>query len=247
MVTLSELIVSMVSGNTSVISLVGAGGKSSLLYSICDGYLKQHPQDPCIATTTTHMFLPESSRYRALPIDSYQQGPPYPKFIYSQPSSIRGKVKGVTALQAATLIPEGQPGLIVCESDGSHRLPIKAPREDEPVHPCRLDLCIGIIGLSALGRTITSSTVHRLDHFLEVTGTEVGDIITAQVVKALAADRERGLFKGIAKKTPALLLLNQADLLSGDQREEVFETLKGLEGMRLCIASVLQDRIYHLV
>ena len=43
---------------------------------------------------------------------------------------------------------------ILCEGDGSKRLPIKLPKDGEPVFFPKTDTVIGVIGLSCLGKPI---------------------------------------------------------------------------------------------
>ena len=50
---------------------------------------------------------------------------------------------------------------ILCEGDGSKRLPIKLPKDGEPIFFPKTDTVIGVIGLSCLGKPIISQNCHK--------------------------------------------------------------------------------------
>ena len=50
---------------------------------------------------------------------------------------------------------------ILVEGDGSRQRPIKAPADHEPVIPQGTTKTVGVIGLDALGKQITGTSVHR--------------------------------------------------------------------------------------
>jgi probable selenium-dependent hydroxylase accessory protein YqeC len=66
------------------------------------------------------------------------------------------------------------------------------------------------MGLSALGRPVSGLTVHRLEEFLKVTGSNTGDLLTPELLLRLIS-RPGGSFRGVPAGVRRLLFLNQAD------------------------------------
>ena len=98
------------------------------------------------------------------------------------------------------------PARIVCEGDGSRRMPVKIPRQGEPVLYPGTDTVIGVIGLSCLGQPASEClfgwTAAKLENDVRITP----DIL-AQI--ALSG---QGLRKGITTQHYHVLF-NQADCL----------------------------------
>lgn len=98
------------------------------------------------------------------------------------------------------------PARIVCEGDGSRRMPVKIPRQGEPVLYPGTDTVIGVIGLSSLGQPASEYlfgwTTAKLENDVRITP----DIL-AQI--ALSG---QGLRKGITTQHYHVLF-NQADCL----------------------------------
>ena len=98
------------------------------------------------------------------------------------------------------------PARIVCEGDGSRRMPVKIPRQGEPVLYPGTDTVIGVIGLSCLGQPASEClfgwTAAKLKNDVRITP----DIL-AQI--ALSG---QGLRKGVTTQHYHVLF-NQADCL----------------------------------
>lgn len=172
--------------DSRIITLTGAGGKTTLLYAL-SGYLSRTQNT--LLTTTTHIVEPRdlpnavlvtredaaalraaflSSRLAALGIPvsglSGAAGPlettaaadaagrPASTTVAS-PAAADGPVLKWRAPSLSFLDEiRDIPARIVCEGDGSRRLPVKVPRRGEPVLYPGTDTVIGVIGLSCLGQ-----------------------------------------------------------------------------------------------
>jgi len=203
--------------SSELISVVGGGGKTSTIFSLANEYADKGFS--VLVTTTTAIFHPdrEGWKYDFLHLGDRQK---VLKEHYTLKSKITvagklydsnsGKIKGYLPDEIDALYSSGSFDYILVEADGSKRLPVKAPAEHEPVIPLLSTTTIGVIGLSCLGKPIDSDTVHRLDQFIEVTSSSIGDCITPSILAKLIGE-EKGLFKSTPALAKKVLILNQAD------------------------------------
>lgn len=175
--------------DSRIITLTGAGGKTTLLYALT-GYLSR--TENTLLTTTTHIMEPRdlpnailvtredaaalraaflSSRLAALGIPV--SGPSGAAGPSETPAAAGAAGRLVPTTVASPAAADGSvlkwhapslsfleeirdiPARIVCEGDGSRRMPVKIPRPGEPVLYPGTDTVIGVIGvigLSCLGQ-----------------------------------------------------------------------------------------------
>lgn len=172
--------------DSRIITLTGAGGKTTLLYAL-SGYLSRTQNT--LLTTTTHIVEPRdlpnavlvtredaaalraaflSSRLAALgipvsglsgaagPLETTAAADAADRPASTTAASLAAADGPVLKWRAPSLsfLDEIRdiPARIVCEGDGSRRLPVKIPRQGEPVLYPGTDTVIGVIGLSCLGQ-----------------------------------------------------------------------------------------------
>ena len=150
--------------------LTGGGGKTSLMNTLGIEFAKQ--RIPTLLTTTTHIMKPEFLPSKAcieeedleqitsfftnleediLPLAAL--GIPE-KTIYNK---VKWKSPSINFMKKLSLFSQKYSNIslrILCEGDGSKRLPIKLPKDGEPVFFPKTDTVIGVIGLSCLGKPI---------------------------------------------------------------------------------------------
>ena len=140
------------------ISIIGGGGKTTLLYTLGKIFSKQHKT---ILTTTTHMMKPTHI--------------PIPQLCLEEDIEI---VKQINNLLYIALPFQGQKLKGPCESflaqslsyceymfieaDGAKCLDIKFERNDEPAVPSFCDCVIQVVGIRALGKTL-KECLHRYE------------------------------------------------------------------------------------
>ncbi len=198
-------------------SLVGAGGKTSLLFHLASELGAEGC--PVLVTTTTHLADPrdETDAFAGtvllLPAleradDAAQIPAPAPgvTLLVARPDEPPRKLKGIDPSHVARLATAWP--FVLVEADGARRLPIKAPAEHEPVVPAGTRVTVGVLGLDALGWPMDERTVHRPERFAAVTGCAAGEPIGWSHVVALARHPE-GLFKGA--RGARVALLNKVD------------------------------------
>ena len=217
---LADALLPLLPSGSGVIAFVGAGGKTTAMFRLA-GELETRGRS-VLVTTTTHLFDPR--RESRVPAGRLVFRPemefPYTgdagfagvdagpgiTLLVSREAEEPGKVKGIHPSWVPALRPAGD--FVLVEADGSRRLPLKSPGNDEPVLPPDTDLVIGVVGLDGMGRPMDGRTVHRPERFAQVTGCEPGSPVAWEHLVALVRHPD-GLFRG----APAAraLLLNKVD------------------------------------
>ena len=162
------------SGKPFVISVVGAGGKTSLIRHLA--YEAMERGERVLVTTTTHMFAPQA--FGAYSVRAARER------LEREHLAVLGKKEGEKiAFPGENEILEAgeRADFILIEADGSRRLPVKVPRAGEPVILPKTDEILCVQGLSALKRPL-AQVCCRLDEALA--------ILRAQ---GIAADEERAV------------------------------------------------------
>ena len=223
-----------------MISLVGAGGKTSLMFRLAG----EAPilGQPLITTTTTRILLPtmiQSSKVLLANTteeilnkltDSYQR---YPHVTVAAKKSPQGtKLIGLGPGEVDALSQSKKVSWILVEADGAAKKPLKAPAGHEPVIPRSSTLVVGVIGLKAIGKPLIEKWVFRSALFAKITGISLGDPVSVDALAKLI-NHPHGLFKRAPACARCLVFLN----LAGDDGLlqyglTLVERLKNLSGQK---------------
>ena len=215
-----------------LISVVGAGGKTSTMFRLAQEFKSLGKK--VLVTTTTNIAFSETSQADRLIIESSKN---ICSLSRIEPGTIvclgsymvddKGKLKGIDPEFIDLIYQEHLFDYVVVEADGSKRRPIKAPAHYEPVIPRETTRVIGVIGLDALGKTITEEYVHRPNLFCSITGKKIGDVIDRKCLTDLILS-EDGLFKDTPPGCRRYVVFNKADHADRDKeaRMTVHELLK---------------------
>ena len=144
------------SGNSRVVTVIGSGGKTSLIWHLAASLAADRK---ILVTPTTKMFVP-SDPVRGVTLAG----------VFNQAS---GKLESLPLLQLEEAVSHYD--LVLIEGDGGRLHPLKAWTDDEPVVPPFTDVTVGILPVNALGREISEDLVHRLPIFLALTGAKQGE------------------------------------------------------------------------
>lgn len=172
----------------AVISIVGAGGKTSLLFAWAHELAAQGKR--VIATTTARMQRPSAQDTRDI------------TFIGEDDPERPGKVVGPGADFIEKLRRSAD--VILIEADGSRRMPLKWPAPWEPVIPDFTDVTVCVVGLSAVGRR-TADAVYRAD---DLPDRLKRDVVDVNLIHAAVSSREGGQ-KGV--RGEFRVFMNQVD------------------------------------
>ncbi len=201
-----------------VLSLVGAGGKTSLLFHLAHRLAGSGKR--VLTTTTTKIFVPTPDQSQTVLIDAD------PEAILQQAFSCRHTTNHITAA-AAQMVGTGklqgfapaaihvfqESGLfdwILVEADGAAGRPLKAPAGHEPVIPPATSVIVAVASLEVLGEPLSEELVFRSALAGEMMGLTMGETITESDLARLLS-HPLGSFKGAPPHARRFIFLNKAD------------------------------------
>jgi probable selenium-dependent hydroxylase accessory protein YqeC len=216
-----------------VISLVGAGGKTTLMFRLARELSGQG--DAVLTTTTTKIYMPARQQSSAVIVaecakEVLQQVRMHLKHhrhisAGSRILHFQDKLKGFPSSVIDDIWQSGIFRWIIVEADGAAGRPVKAPATHEPVVPKCTKWVVGMVGLEAVGKPINARWVFRPQLVSQITGLAGNAILTESAIVDLFIDQN-----GILKDAPAgairLAFLNQAD--SREQLESGREIAQAL-------------------
>jgi len=203
--------------NGGVISLVGAGGKTSLMFRMAQAL--SNGNETVLTTTTTRIMTPEKGQSpqvvladrASLIIEKSADWLKDHRHLTVAPTggSDGKKLVGLKPGVIDELWQTGRFKWIVVEADGARRKWIKAPAAHEPVIPASTRQVIGVIGVRAIGKPLSSRWVFRPERYAAITGLKSGAMITTASVATSILDPE-GIMKGAPSRADRYVFLNLA-------------------------------------
>lgn len=207
-----------------IMTIVGAGGKTTLLHSLSLAFLEGSFKT--LLTTSTHMMRPDSLS-EAVFVEKEEVKMLYQAFRLSNLAALGLPCQrnAASPIKWASPSPDflqniaALPDKIICEGDGSKGLPLKVPRSKEPVFYPGTDTVLGVIGLSALHRP-----VRDLVFGWEVSPISLPELVTPELLVKIALS-PRGLQKKVQKET-FHVIFNQADTLEEEDYPAIASAAK---------------------
>ena len=186
-----------------VVSLVGAGGKTTIMLRLADELAARGQR--VVITTTTHLYAWQAAQAKAhilyLPCQPLQvltdrlaehldrhsycavSGPLDPDM---------DKVSGVPTELIEALTASSYVDVVLVEADGARGRSLKAPAEHEPVVPACTTLLVPVVGVDVLGRPLTNGYVHRPERVAQLAGVATGTPISPQIVASVLTHPQGG-------------------------------------------------------
>ena len=203
-----------------VISLVGAGGKTTLMFALARE-LGLHKK-VVITTTTTKIFPPSSLDTPYLLISQEEReivnfilkkgGELNHITIASRALADSGKLQGIDPLLISKLLTLSAVNYIIIEADGAFQKPLKAPDPlFEPVIPQQTSLVIPVVGIDSLGCVLSEENVFRSEIASKLTGLTLGKPISAEAIAVLILHPD-GLTRGSPEEARIIPVINKTDL-----------------------------------
>ena len=199
----------------SVVSLVGAGGKTSTLLWLAQVLASDGQR--VLVTTTTRMFMPEPKHgatvlielERAQRLAALRALPIAPGIValFSHFDAIDGKVAGCEPDEIDELKTMAVADVILVEADGARHCALKAPAEHEPCIPRGSTAVIVLTGASPLGCPANPDNIHRWQQFAAITGLCPGGVINEVALSRLLGHPE-GMFKNAPAQASRHWLVN---------------------------------------
>lgn len=147
-----------------VISIVGAGGKTTLLYTLAQQYARRGNR--VVVTTTTHIMRPQDYPVAGCKEELYQLLQEYP-IVVAGADAPGNKLKMADRMTIDDYRKAAD--VVLIEADGAKRLPCKVPIETEPVIPKETTIVLGVMGLDAVGRPLRE-VCFRKERAMELLG-----------------------------------------------------------------------------
>ena len=201
-----------------VLSLVGAGGKTSLMFHLAR--LLSRAGKRVLTTTTTKIQFPTPDQSQTVLIA------PDPETILSQAWDLRdttchlsaaaaqlsdiGKLQGFAPAAISSFRESGLFDWILVEADGAARRPLKAPAGHEPVLPLETTVLVAVAGLEVIGAPLSEELVFRSELAGPLMNLSPGETITEQALARLLA-HPSGAFKDAPPLARRFIFLNKAD------------------------------------
>jgi len=179
-------------GERELVAIVGAGGKSTVLFTL--GSELAAGGRKVILTTTTKMAQDQVTEPACWSVDpgdvDRALNPGEPLFVAV--GTVPGKVTGPSAEEVDRLYAETVADFVMVEADGARSMSIKAPADHEPVIPSRSTLVVVVVGIDAIGRPV-SEVAHRPERIEAITGQSADAIVSVADVAAILLHPEGGL------------------------------------------------------
>jgi probable selenium-dependent hydroxylase accessory protein YqeC len=249
---MKNLIKTLLPEDGGVISLVGAGGKTSLMFHLAHELARV--DEPVLTTTTTKIFMPRKKQSAHVVISED------PDEILSRSVSLFKKTRHLTAAQS--YLPDidklvgfaphvidrfrkqGPFSWILVEADGAAHRPLKAPAAHEPVIPKESACVIAVVGLDGVGKPLDEQWVFRSPLYSQITGLPVGSTVSENSIATIILD-ERGLFKGCRPGVKRCVFLNKAEgekrVMSGERIGTILKKRGNERFDKIMIGSLWRD------
>lgn len=181
-----------------IVSFVGAGGKTTLVYRLAEELAALGAR--VLVTTTTKMMEPEKD---FLAWEDAKRISWTGRVLTVGVRCGNGKIRGIPPEQYPRILR--MTDYLIVEADGAKHKNIKIPAAHEPVIFPGTDRVIGVIGFSCVGETIAEAGF-RPEELAGFLGKEIDSTITCGDVVKIAQSRE-GLQKSV--DCPSVVILNQ--------------------------------------
>jgi probable selenium-dependent hydroxylase accessory protein YqeC len=203
-----------------VVSLVGAGGKTSLMFVLARELTQKGKA--VITSTTTKIFPPSPSETPCIFVSNHEDeiidfilknaGTKGCITIGSEVLTDSRKLNGINPFLVSRVIGLNPVDYIIIEADGASQRPLKAPNpEYEPVIPSCTTTVIPVVGIDALGSRLSEEQVFRSEIASRLTGVPLGEVVTAETIARLIL-HPAGLATGSPAEARIVPFINKMDL-----------------------------------
>lgn len=192
-----------------IISVVGAGGKTTLIYRLAEELKIKGIR--VLITTTTKMYVPKrrfiswesgigeegdkGKQESAKRMEEKIRGKLHEEGIVVEGRILNGGEKFTGISEKVRSILPNLCDVLLVEADGSRQKPVKVPADHEPVLFPVSDLVIGVLGMNSVGQRILEAA-HRPEDVAAFLNTSVEHRITEEDLEKIA-ESPLGLKKGV--------------------------------------------------
>jgi len=204
-----------------VVSLVGAGGKTTLMYCLAKELLLVGKK--VVTTTTTKILEPSSEETPCLFVHSdeeklrqlaLQHIDQFRHITLAGERIDSKKLKGISPDLVSLLWNSPEIDMVIIEADGAAGRPAKAPREWEPVIPAHTTLVVGLLGVDGVGKELNEENLFQAERVSQLTGIPMGEKMTCEGMAMLMV-HPQGIFKGTPHSSRKVAFINKVDVPGG--------------------------------
>lgn len=195
-----------------ILTIVGAGGKTSLMYSASSLLRKDYK---VLVTTTTHIYIPDNKFYDEIIMLTHFANENYHSILQNNKNGVyvigshivnNSKIKGLTFEMLDKITPYFD--IVIIEGDGSKEKSLKGWNDNEPVIYPKTTKTIGVVDISSRGIDINEENIHRVDKFLDIINDYSNNKVNIEHLKKLILNKN-GLFK--IYKGEKILFINKVE------------------------------------
>ncbi len=207
-------------GDRGVVSLVGAGGKSSLMYSLARELVAAGKR--VLTTTTTKIFMPSSVEspvtiLSKIPEEIIEKaeillGENSHLTVGSEYLQIHDKLNGLEPSVIEYIRHANLFDFIIIEADGADRKSLKACASHEPVVPLFSDYIVALVGLDVVAKPLAEEWVFRPTIFSRITGLKLMQSVTESAIASLMLHDMSSII-ATGPRSKKIAFLNKADNL----------------------------------
>ena len=223
------------------VAVIGAGGKHTFMCRLSQELAAA--SRPVVLTSTTNLH--RSGDYAALPSLLADEDKNWPSRLHSllkhehrvvvAGSQLAAKMwRGLEPRQIDDIRSAAPEATVLVKCDGARKRMLKAPSKHEPVFPQKVDLCVLILSLEAIGKPIDQQHVHRLERVLALTS---GSAITARTFIDLII-RPGGYADRLPPEAVRVLYLSHDRPGQQEAKEAIFAATADLFGLQLAADTI---------
>ncbi len=226
-------LLTLLEGNFKSIAFVGAGGKTTTIYNLANQLIKKGKS--VIVTTTTRIYPPLDIEV-AMDMEGVQKILQKSKLVVAGIPCEDGKLTCLESEIFNRLVNYAD--YVLIEADGAKKMPIKVPKDNEPVIPEWVDMVVGVVGMDCIGKSI-KTVCFRTQEAVKLLNGETKEIVTenhliteedvAQIIGS-----EKGLKKSVGQK-PFKVILNKVDNEKNEQASEKIIRILKSKGIQECL------------
>jgi molybdenum cofactor cytidylyltransferase len=230
-----------------VISLVGAGGKTTAMFRLARELTSKGWK--VITTTTTMIWRHQASEQTILEPEGailLEKARAVLKkhnhiTVVSGLREAEGKLVGVEPSLVEGLAALLEVDAVIVEADGAKGRSLKAPAAHEPVIPSSTTILIPMAAIDALGQPLDERTVHRPELVARLTSLGHSEVITPEAVGCLLLHPEGGMKDAPAQARIAPLINKVAPASFQPARDIARLLLEEERVSRVLLGSVAEE------
>ncbi len=214
--------------NKDIITIIGAGGKTSLMFSASSLLRNDYK---VLVTTTTHIYIPDNNLYDKIIMLTHFENENYNNILQNNKNGVyvigshivnNSKIKGLTFDMLDKITPYFD--VVIIEGDGSKEKSLKGWNDNEPVIYPKTTKTIGIVDISSIGIDINEENIHRVDKFLDIINDYSNNKVNIEHLEKLILN-EKGLFK--FSKGEKILFINKVEDIN--KRKNALNIIKDIK------------------